>query len=68
MKGKIRVMCRTRPISDKELASGQKMACEFADPYSLTVAASNQTKSFNFDRVFDPSTSQEEVFSDTSVC
>eukprot|EP00026_Physarum_polycephalum_P004067 Phypoly_transcript_04084.p1 GENE.Phypoly_transcript_04084~~Phypoly_transcript_04084.p1 ORF type:complete len:742 (+),score=137.74 Phypoly_transcript_04084:268-2226(+) len=67
MKGKIRVMCRTRPIAEKEVRSGQKMVCEFNDPYSITISSSNgATKSFGFDRVFDPLTTQEEVFSDTS--
>lgn len=60
-------MCRVRPLADKEATAGQKMACELTDPFSLSVAATNQTKSFNFDRVFDTRTSQEEVFGDTSV-
>jgi kinesin family protein C2/C3 len=68
MKGKIRVMCRTRPISGKETTSGQKMACEFPDTYTISVSSSNQTKTFSFDRVFSPDTTQDEVFSDTSVC
>ena len=68
MKGKIRVMCRTRPLASKEVSSGQKIACEFADPYSITISSSNQTKTFGFDRVFAPHTTQDEVFSDTSVC
>lgn len=68
MKGKIRVYCRSRPIHAKESQAGHKLACSFTDPYTIDVATALQSKSFGFDRVFPPDSTQAEVFSDTSVC
>ncbi|CAD6261846.1 unnamed protein product [Miscanthus lutarioriparius] len=66
MKGKIRVFCRLRPLSDKELSFEEKnIVCS---PVEFTIAhpwKDEKSKQHIYDRVFDANTSQEEVFEDT---
>ncbi|CAN6236585.1 unnamed protein product [Urochloa humidicola] len=66
MKGKIRVFCRLRPLSDKELSLEEKnIVCS---PDEFTIAhpwKDEKSKQHIYDRVFDGSTTQEEVFEDT---
>ncbi|TVU16478.1 hypothetical protein EJB05_40046 [Eragrostis curvula] len=66
MKGKIRVFCRLRPLSDKERSLEEKnIVCS---PDEFTIAhpwKDDKSKQHIYDRVFDASTSQEEVFEDT---
>ncbi|CAL5029436.1 unnamed protein product [Urochloa decumbens] len=66
MKGKIRVFCRLRPLSDKELSLEEKnIVCS---PDEFTIAhpwKDEKSKQHIYDRVFDASTTQEEVFEDT---
>ncbi|XP_066349876.1 kinesin-like protein KIN-14I [Miscanthus floridulus] len=66
MKGKIRVFCRLRPLSDKELSFEEKnIVCS---PDEFTIAhpwKDEKSKQHIYDRVFDANTSQEEVFEDT---
>lgn len=60
LRGNIRVFCRCRydPNADNVFT--------FATDQDLNVvSASGQKKSFRFDRVFSPSSTQEEVFQDT---
>lgn len=66
MKGKIRVYCRVRPISGSEAEKNCQSVVSFPDDMSVDIATSRAVKTFNFDRVFSPGSSQEEVFSDTS--
>ncbi|KAJ1273357.1 hypothetical protein BS78_06G273900 [Paspalum vaginatum] len=66
MKGKIRVFCRLRPLSDKELSLEEKnIVCS---PDEFTIAhpwKDDKSKQHIYDRVFDANTTQEEVFEDT---
>ncbi|AQK47040.1 Kinesin-like calmodulin-binding protein [Zea mays] len=66
MKGKIRVFCRLRPLSDKELSFEEKnIVCS---PDEFTIAhpwKDEKSKQHIYDRVFDANTSQEEIFEDT---
>ncbi|XP_062184363.1 kinesin-like protein KIN-14I [Phragmites australis] len=66
MKGKIRVFCRLRPLSDKELSLEEKnIVCS---PDEFTIAhpwKDDKSKQHIYDRVFDAGTTQEEVFEDT---
>jgi hypothetical protein len=68
MKGKIRVFCRLRPLNEKEQYLEEKnIVCS---PDEFTIAhpwKDDKSKQHIYDRVFDASTTQEEVFEDTKV-
>jgi len=57
-KGQVRVFCRVRPLSGKELGEGDLEAVQIIDDMTLEVPRGGQ---FSFDSVFAPGT-QEEVF------
>jgi kinesin family member C2/C3 len=62
LKGNIRVLCRVRPISKSELANGSKAVCKFT-PEEITIAGDKgKVKTWEFDRVFDTNSTQDEVF------
>ena len=65
MKGKVRVYCRIRPFSKRELDDPEKRrpCYEKTDEMSVRVG-SNRAKDYNFDAVFDQNSTQEEVFED----
>ncbi|GLE00981.1 hypothetical protein PINS_up009778 [Pythium insidiosum] len=64
LKGNIRVLCRVRPISKSEIANGSKAVCKFT-PEEITVAGEKgKVKTWEFDRVFDMGSSQEELFAE----
>ena len=67
MKGKIRVFARARPLSSTETARGNYSVCKSMDEYTLSVASSRGNKDFQYDHVFMPDSSQENVFEDTNV-
>lgn len=67
MKGKIRVFCRVRPVNESERRRGGPLAATIEDHYSLQVTTQRGTKSFVFDRVFQPHETQDTVFQDTNV-
>ena len=66
LKGKIRVYCRIRPFSksEKEDATRYKNAVEINDTMSLTVHGRIE-HTYNFDSVFGPESTQEQVFGET---
>ncbi|XP_072447376.1 uncharacterized protein [Chiloscyllium punctatum] len=66
LKGKIHVFCRTRPLSKSELTHGSQCIVQSPDEYTVTIKSSHGVKEFQFDQVFDGSTSQEESFRDTN--
>lgn len=69
LKGNIRVYCRVRPMSEKELSNGHTSIVEFPSEDELRlVDPSNggRVRVFEFDAVFSPETSQTKVFEDTS--
>lgn len=67
LKGKIRVMCRVRPLLRRLPSEMLSSSCiTFVDNYSFKVCARRREKQFTFDRVFRPEEGQEAVFEDTS--
>lgn len=69
----VRVLCRFRPINDrerKEAASGKfadsTFKLLFPDKSSVTIGNKGQSHSFNFDRVFDPSTTQIQAYEESA--
>jgi kinesin family protein C2/C3 len=72
LQGNIRVFCRCRPINEKELKQGPQAASfpgeatGSKDQVCLSSGAAGagdgDTKKFEFERVFNPQSSQEEVF------
>lgn len=68
MKGKIRVYCRLRPLTEKEILDREKSMVITPDEYTIAHPWKDEkSKQHVYDRVFDPSASQEEVFEDTKV-
>lgn len=68
MKGKIRVFCRVRPMSECEgRRGGQQAVVAAEDQFTLTHTTQRGVKSFLFDRVFQPHEDQDAVFEDTNV-
>ncbi|XP_020266658.1 kinesin-like protein KIN-14F [Asparagus officinalis] len=67
LKGSIRVYCRVRPFLQGQLSSNTVSCIE--DGSNTIINPSKYGKeghrSFNFNKVFGPSASQEEVFLDT---
>mmetsp|Transcript_91797 Transcript_91797/g.259194 ORF Transcript_91797/g.259194 Transcript_91797/m.259194 type:complete len:1206 (+) Transcript_91797:117-3734(+) len=59
LKGSIRVFCRVRPLSKKEIDQGDAEVTKQIDPMTLQV----EDHKFSFDAVFVPGT-QDEVFED----
>ena len=73
MKGKIRVYCRCRPFSGSEKARDDPSCVSFVDEFTLEIAkekvgndgvATKVARSFGYDQVFAPSSTQEQVFED----
>ncbi len=66
MKGKIRVFARCRPQSTKEITEKQNAVVAMPDEYTLEHPWKDEKKprSYQFDRVFTPASTQEEVFED----
>eukprot|EP00033_Pygsuia_biforma_P001844 GCRY01002062.1.p1 GENE.GCRY01002062.1~~GCRY01002062.1.p1 ORF type:complete len:1326 (+),score=511.11 GCRY01002062.1:180-4157(+) len=74
MKGKIRVYCRVRPLSNSEKQMGSQSIVDQPDEYTLVVKASEEVsdraakqvdKQFEYDQSFQPLCSQDQVFEDT---
>jgi chromosome segregation ATPase len=65
LKGAIRVYARCRPMARYELEKGCKQVVDIKDDTSLRVATRRGDKDYEFDAVFSPSSTQEEVFEDT---
>ena len=67
IQGNIRVICRARPVLEVELKQGGGAGVDVTDfPAEdvISIQRDPATKTrFEFDRVFSPSSSQEEVFS-----
>lgn len=66
LRGKIRVFCRIRPMSDVEVAKGCMNISTIIDDFSFNIEANpGKLKKYSFDAVFGPQATQEEVFEDT---
>ncbi|KAI8507762.1 hypothetical protein Bbelb_140020 [Branchiostoma belcheri] len=66
MKGKIRVYCRSRPLSGSELERGNVKIIRSPDEYTIQVDSNRGTKEFQFDSIFGEEHSQEKIFEDTN--
>lgn len=70
IKGNIRVFCRVRPVNKKELQESPEEAFVVPDdPSRRTIEIKSDGsrvtgQMYEFDRVFGPKSTQEEVFSD----
>jgi len=66
MKGAIRVFCRTRPLSKQELDTQNAVVLHKIDAFTVELSrvTRGSDKLFQFDAVFDASSTQEEVFAD----
>uniref|UniRef100_F6TKP6 Kinesin-like protein n=1 Tax=Macaca mulatta TaxID=9544 RepID=F6TKP6_MACMU len=56
----IKVMCRFRPLNESEVNRGDKYVAKFQGEDTVVIAS----KPYAFDRVFQSSTSQEQVYND----
>lgn len=56
----IKVMCRFRPLNESEVNRGDKYVAKFQGEDTVMIAS----KPYAFDRVFQSSTSQEQVYND----
>ncbi|TMW59570.1 hypothetical protein Poli38472_004639 [Pythium oligandrum] len=65
MKGKIRVYARCRPMSSSENERGCQTCVRFVDEFSMELKTSHGPKTFAYDHVFPPASTQDEVFEDT---
>ncbi|KAK9868430.1 hypothetical protein WJX84_002910 [Apatococcus fuscideae] len=65
MKGKIRVYARVRPMLQFEGARGQRPAINIPDELTVDHMWKDKKREYNFDSVFAPESSQEQVFEDT---
>ncbi|RUS80622.1 hypothetical protein EGW08_011632 [Elysia chlorotica] len=66
MKGKIRVYCRARPLSNSEKERGNHSVLKSTDEYTLAVNATRGLKEFQYDQVFMEDSTQEQIFEDTN--
>ncbi|XP_057851588.2 kinesin-like protein KIN-14I isoform X2 [Cryptomeria japonica] len=66
MKGKIRVYCRWRPLSEKEMLEKQRNVIVAPDEFTVEHPwKDDKPKQHQFDHVFDGNATQEVVFEDT---
>ncbi|CAL1409991.1 unnamed protein product [Linum trigynum] len=66
MKGKIRVYCRLRPLNEKEIAERERQIVSSTDEFTVEHPwKDDKAKQHLYDRVFDGSASQEDIFEDT---
>jgi len=66
MKGKIRVYCRLRPLSEKEIANKERDSLTTVDEFTVEHPwKDDKSKQHIYDRVFDGDATQEDVFEDT---
>ncbi|MED6143508.1 Kinesin-like protein KIN-14E [Stylosanthes scabra] len=66
MKGKIRVYCRLRPLSDKEIAEKDGNSLTTVDEFTVEHQwKDDKPKQHIYDHVFDGNATQEDVFEDT---
>ncbi|GFH13907.1 kinesin-like protein [Haematococcus lacustris] len=69
LRGSIRVLCRVRPLLEKERAGLEEGAPDPVKVLSdevMRVAGEKADKEFEFDRVFKPTEGQEQVFDEVS--
>lgn len=68
MKGKIRVYCRLRPLSEREIAEKERDALTASDEFTIEHPwKDDKAKQHIYDRVFNSDASQKDVFEDTKA-
>ena len=68
MKGKIRVYCRLRPLSEKEIVEKEREVLTAVDEFTVEYPwKDDKLKQYIYDRVFDADATQESVFEDTKA-
>ncbi|KAK4490451.1 hypothetical protein RD792_001128 [Penstemon davidsonii] len=66
MKGKIRVYCRLRPLSEKEIVEKERNVLANVDEFTVEHTwKDDKVKQHVYDRVFDGHATQDDVFEDT---
>ncbi|VFQ99761.1 unnamed protein product [Cuscuta campestris] len=65
MKGKVRVCCRLRPLSEKEIGARERNALTSVDEFTVEHLWKDERKQHMYDHVFDGNCSQDDVFEDT---
>lgn len=66
MKGKIRVYCRLRPLNEKEMSKKDRNVVSSVDEFTVAHPwKDDKSKQHVYDRVFEASASQDDVFEDT---
>ncbi|KAK6916933.1 MyTH4 domain [Dillenia turbinata] len=65
MKGKIRVYCRLRPLSEKEITDKERNVLTSVDEFTVEHPWRDDKKQHMYDRVFHNCGTQEDVFEDT---
>ncbi|KAL1566700.1 Kinesin-like protein KIN-14E [Salvia divinorum] len=66
MKGKIRVYCRVRPLSNKEISEREREALRNIDEFTVEHTwKDDKQKQHLYDRVFEGHATQDDVFEDT---
>ena len=66
MKGKIWVFCRVRPLDAWEKKASMPDVTNIPDEMTISLSTRNGPKSYHFDNVFGPNSTQEEIFEETS--
>lgn len=66
--GNVSVMCRFRPLNDKEKLQSKDICVDFLDSQQLNLrsCAENNSYKFSFDRVFDVNSTQQQVYLDSA--
>ena len=61
----VKVIARFRPMNELEKTSGNEQVCVFTSPTSLQFNSTREKNvyRFNFDRIFPPSSTQEDIYS-----
>ena len=65
LKGKIRVYCRVRPLSDTELEKRCESVVSIPDEFTINIEAKQGLKQFNFDHCFGEDSTQLEVYDES---
>ena len=67
MKGAIRLFCRIRPLSNNELSREEsKIPIALSkDEFTVELHGKTQNVNYNFDSVFGPDSTQDQVFEET---
>lgn len=64
LKGAVRVFCRIRPMSQKEIDQGDSNCTEVVDDFTIQVNKNGEKDATMYDAVFAPQASQAEVYNE----